>query len=88
VLLSGLITIPFWGYMTMPIAYMEIMLSDLPHVQYHPKQKFSKEYTDAVVTVQQDMQKKIKEKGLRGIKNLNLNFDNVIDGNALLQNLK
>lgn len=34
VLFGGLITVPFWGYRTTPLAMIDLMLSDLPRVEY------------------------------------------------------
>lgn len=34
VLLGGLITVPFWGYRTTPLATIDLMLADLPRVEY------------------------------------------------------
>lgn len=33
-MLFGVITIPFWGYRNTPLAMLDIMMSDLPRVEY------------------------------------------------------
>ena len=89
VLFGGLITIPYWGYRTTPIALLEVMIADLPHVMYHYKEKFTEEQIENRRIVSKDMQNTIKKKGLMGIKDLNLNFNNnVLDGNAIIAKLK
>lgn len=84
---GGLITIPFWGYLTTPIALMDVMIADLPHVQYNYKQKWTKSQEEDYLLVTRNMQKEIKEKGLSGTKKLNLNFGKIADGNQILSEL-
>lgn len=87
VLFGGIITIPFWGYLTTPLALMEVMMADLPHVQYNYKEKWSKQQEEDYLLVSRNMQREIKEKGLIGSQKLNLNFSKVVDGNQLLAEL-
>lgn len=84
-----MITIPFWGYLNTPIALMDVMMADLPHVMYHPP-KATREEAENRTIVAQKMRQDIKKGGLRAISGLNLNFDKneTIDGNALLAKLK
>lgn len=60
------------------------MLADLPHIQYHPKDNFTKQQEDDLTLLAKNEQEKIKKGGLSGL-GLNLNFK-AVDGNALLQN--
>ena len=34
IIFGGIITVPFWGYRTIPLAMIDLMLSDLPRVEY------------------------------------------------------
>lgn len=34
VLFGGLITVPFWGYRNTPLALIDLMLADMPRVEY------------------------------------------------------
>lgn len=87
VLFGGLITIPFWGYRSLPIAMTELMLTDLPHIKYHNKETYTEEEQKMLIDISQDRQKKIKEGGLAAM-GLNLNLSKApIDGNALIKNL-
>ena len=89
VLFGGLITIPFWGYLNAPVALLEVMMSDLPHVMYHPNKPLSKEEEENRRIVSRHMNDVIKKEGISAL-GLNLNFDGkkVIDGDALLSDLK
>jgi hypothetical protein len=83
-----LVTVPFWGYQTTPLALLEVMMADLPHVQYNHKEKWSKKQEEDYLIVSRNMQREIKEKGLVGSQKLNLNFSKVVDGNQLLAELE
>jgi hypothetical protein len=72
-LFGGLITIPFWGYLTTSIALMDVMLADLPHIQYHPKDNMTKQQEDDLMLLTKNEQEKIKKGGLAGL-GLNLDF--------------
>ena len=72
VLFGGLITIPFWGYRTTPIALMDIMVADLPHVQYNYKKQISKQQEDDLMLIAKNEQDKIKKKGLSAVIGPNL----------------
>lgn len=75
-LFGGLITIPFWGYLNTPIALLEVMLSDLPHVMYHPPVATQEEMENRVI-VSKQLREQIKKGGLRSVAGLNLNFNNI-----------
>ena len=66
------------------------MISDLPHVMYHPPKGATKEEEENRMVIMRDMQNKIKKGGLHSISGLNLNFakDKVINGNELIERLK
>ena len=88
VLFGGLITVPFWGYRNTPIALLDVMMSDLPHVMYHPPKPTHEEEENRVI-VMRDMRKKIKKDGLAGVGlNLEISSKKVIDGNKLLEELR
>jgi len=64
------------------------MMSDLPHVMYHPPKATIEEQENRVV-VMRDMHKKIRKEGLAGIGlNLEVSKRKVINGNQLLEELK
>ena len=65
------------------------MISDLPHVMYHPPLGGTKEEEENRVIIMHDMQDKIKKGGLSAVTDLNLNFSKkkIIDGNELLAKL-
>ena len=69
---------------------MDVMMSDLPHIMYHPPKGLTEEEAANRRIIQQDQREKIKKGGLHAVAGLNLNFrrDKVIDGNALLAELK
>ena len=77
-----------WGYLNTPIALMEVMTSDLPHVMYHPPKATPEEEENRVI-VMRDMREKIKNDGLAGV-GLHLDISNkkVINGNELIRQLK
>jgi len=87
VLFGGLITIPFWGYLNTPVALMEVMISDLPHVMYHPPKGGTKEEEENRLIVMRHQQELIKKGGLSAV-GVNLNFSKkVINGNELIERL-
>lgn len=88
-LFGGLITIPLWGYLNTPLALMEVMVSDLPHVMYHPPKGGTPEEEANRITIMHHQQELIKKGGLSAV-GVNLNFQKgkVIDGNALIEKLK
>lgn len=68
---------------------MDIMMADLPHIQYHPNRSSSQEQEENRLVISRDIHKKIKTEGLKGVSGLKLSLkNNVVDGNALLQNLE
>jgi hypothetical protein len=73
VLFGGLITIPYWGYLTTPIALMDVMIADLPHIQYNPKDNMTKQQEDDLMLLTKKEQEKIKKGGLAEL-GLNLEF--------------
>jgi hypothetical protein len=83
VLFGGLITIPFWGYLITPIAYMEVMMSDLPHIQYNYKKNATKQQEEDAMLITKKMQEEVKSKGIQGIKLLDAG-----DGSSLFEKIK
>lgn len=69
---------------------MDVMISDLPHVMYHPPKGGTKEEEENRLVIMHDMREKIKKGGLSAVKGLNLNFSSgkVINGNELIEKLK
>jgi hypothetical protein len=68
---------------------MEVMLTDLPHIQYNPKIDTSISRQQMLTDISRKRYDDIKKQGLQSVMNVKIN-DNakVIDGNALLQQLK
>ena len=86
-LFGGLLTIPFWGYLNTPVALMEVMISDLPHVMYHPPKGGTKEEEENRLIVMRHQHELIKKGGLSAV-GVNLNFSKkVINGNELIERL-
>lgn len=48
------------------------MMSDLPHVMYHPKEVYSEEVANASKTLRKDIQEKTKKGGLAAALGLNV----------------
>jgi hypothetical protein len=68
---------------------MDIMIADLPHIQYHPNNNATREQEENRLIIARDMQQKIKKRGLPGVSGLNLAFKKeIIDGNRLLQDIE
>ena len=86
VLFGGLITIPFWGYLNTPVAYLDVMMSDLPHIQYNYKKVATREQEEDMLLISRKMQEDVKLKGLKKAANIKLN--DALDGNAILNSLK
>ena len=82
VLFGGLITVPFWGYRNTPLALIDLMLSDMPRVEYG-KEKLTKRDFDETKVRQAKMEERIKKQGGLGI-----NFAKQIDTNTFMQKLK
>jgi hypothetical protein len=83
VLFGGLVTIPFWGYLNSPIAYMNVMMADLPHIQYNYKKNVTKQQEDDAMLITRKMQQEVKSKGIQGIKLLDAG-----ESSALFDKLK
>lgn len=68
---------------------MEVMISDLPHIMYHPPKYGTQAEQENRVIVMRDMREKIQKGGL-GAVGVNLSFSNkkAINGNELLEQLK
>lgn len=73
VLFGGIITIPFWGYLNTPIALMDVMIADLPHVLYSPK-RTSDEAEESRVIVSRNINEEIKKKGLANALGVSFNL--------------
>ena len=67
---------------------MEVMISDLPHVMYHPPKEASETEEQIRVDIARAQREKIKQGGLKAVAGLNLNFKKVINGNELLAKAK
>ena len=66
---------------------MEVMISDLPHVMYHPPKGGTKEEEENRLIVMRHQQELIKKGGLSAV-GVNLNFSKkVINGNELIERL-
>lgn len=46
---------------------MDIMVADLPHIQYNHKKKISKQQEDDLMLIAKNEQDKIKQKGLSSV---------------------
>jgi hypothetical protein len=68
VLFGGLITIPFWGYLNTPVAYLDVMMADLPHIQYNYKKNATKQQEEDAMLITKKMQQEVKSNGIQGIK--------------------
>ena len=66
VLLGGLWTIPFWLYRNTPLAIIDVMISDLPRVQYGEEKVLTEEIKEAKNRTR-ELQKQINEKGFASI---------------------
>ena len=64
VLFGGLITIPFWTYNHTPAALIEVMLADLPRVEYIDPDKVTKEDIEEATRKTKAMQERVKSRGL------------------------
>lgn len=70
VLLGGLITIPFWGYRNLSLAYMDVMMADCPRVAYGEQKVTKKDIEDAKKRTE-ELREKTKKNGLGvSLKNL------------------
>ena len=82
-LLGGLITIPFWGYLNTPVAYLDVMMADLPHIQYNYNKNATKQQEEDAMIITKKMQQEVKSKGIQGIKLLDAG-----EGVSLFEKLK
>lgn len=84
VLFGGLITIPFWCYRSLSIAYTDVMVADLPHVLYNTKERI----TDEDVQKANELHKKLQERKKNGV-GLGLgsrfNLNNDVDASTYVQ---
>ena len=84
VLFGGLITIPFWGYRSLSIAYTDVMVADLPHVLYNTKERI----TDEDVQKANELHKQLQERKKNGV-GLGLgsrfNLNNDVDASTYVQ---
>lgn len=62
---------------------MDIMIADLPHIQYNYKEKYTQKQEEDAMIITKKMQEEVKQKGIKGIKLLEGD-----DGAALLSKLK
>ena len=68
---------------------MDVMVSDLPHIQYHPKNEITKEQEENRILIAKHEREQIKKHGLKGISGLKLGFSkDIVDGNELLAKLE
>ena len=82
-LFGGLITIPFWGYLNTPVAYLDVMMADLPHIQYNYNKNATKQQEEDAMIITKKMQQEVKSKGIQGIKLLDAG-----EGVSLFEKLK
>lgn len=69
VLFGGLITIPFWGYRNLSCAYIDIMLSDMPRIEYRKeKEEWSEDIQRAAYEKTNKMRQEIKQGALSTLK--------------------
>lgn len=62
-LFCGLITIPFWGYRNTSMAMLDVMISDLPHVEYRKEKILESDIEEAKKRTEQ-IQTRVKSSGL------------------------
>ena len=65
VLFGGLVTISNWGYRNLPLAVIDIMMSDLPHVEYRKERITQQDIEDYKVKSNQ-IRERVKKEGLLG----------------------
>ena len=84
VLFGGLITIPFWGYRSLSIAYTDVMVADLPHVLYNTKERIA----DEDIQKGNELHKQLQERKKNGV-GLGLgsrfNLNNNVDASTYVQ---
>lgn len=68
---------------------MDVMISDLPHINYHPKNTLTREQEENRMIIARHERDKIKKNGLKGLSGLKLSFSKqIIDGNKLLDEME
>jgi len=70
-LFGGLITIPFWVYDHMPAAVIDVMLADLPRVEYFDPDKVTEEDIQKAEEKSKRIAERTKARGL-GVKLSNM----------------
>lgn len=63
-LFGGLVIIPFWVYDHTPIAVMEVMMADLPRVEYIDPDKITKQDLEEAKRKTIALQERVKKNGL------------------------
>lgn len=63
-LFGGIVNIPFWGLRNISCAMADIMISDLPHIEYDTKEHINKEDVDNAISRTKDLQNRTSKKGL------------------------
>lgn len=61
---GGLITIPFWCYKNTPIAIIDVMLADLPRVEYTDPDKVTQKDIDRAQEKTNKITERVKKHGL------------------------
>ena len=79
ILFGGLITIPFWTYNHTPSAVIEVMMADLPRVEYINPDKVTKEDIEEATRKSKAAQQRVKAHGLGA------NLGNRLNTNAFLR---
>lgn len=74
VLFGGLVTVPFWGYRKLSIAYTDVMMADLPHVLYNEKERISDDDIEQANELHKQLQER-QEKGFNLAQRFNINND-------------
>lgn len=62
---------------------MDVMMADLPHIQYNYKKNVTKQHEDDAMLITKKMQQEVKSKGIQGIKLLDAG-----ESSALFDKLK
>ena len=63
-LFGGLVIIPFWVYDHTPAAIIDVMLADLPRVEYIDPDKITKQDMEEAKRKSLELQQHVKEHGL------------------------
>lgn len=79
-LFGGLITVPFWGYRTIPLATIDVMLADSPRVEYGDGNKITKEDIENARERDNKLKERLKSNG-----GIGANLSNQVNTNKFIQ---